>query len=163
MKSALSALLLAMALPAAAATTVTYVNPERFTDVGRDRFHADREDYLAAIQSHLVERADATVPADARLQVWITDVDMAGDFEPWRTPRQDVRVIRDLYPPRINLRFRLEGPDGRVLKEGERSLIDQAFLQGGAALPTSDPVRYEEALLDRWLSREFGAPRSRGR
>ena len=85
----------------------------------------------------------------------ITDVDLAGDFEPWRGPDfTRVRVIRDIYPPRIDLDFRLIGADGRVLREGKRKLRDPGFLTTGAIGPGStDPLRYEKRMIDRWFAK----------
>ena len=76
----------------------------------------------------------------------ITDIDRAGAFEPWRG-RGDVRIVRDVYPPRVDLGFTLTGADGAVIKRGERKLRDLALV-GRATASGSDPLRYEKALLD---------------
>ena len=144
------------ALPAAAATaTVTLLEPERFTDVGTDRQHARSHEYLEAIDDHIRQRASSWLPAGDRLEVRITDVDMAGDFEPWRRPMRDVRVLRGIYPPRIVLAFRWTAADGVVRGEGERVLEDRAYLTQTRAYSRGDPTRFEKALLDRWMRREF--------
>ena len=94
------------------------------------------------------------------LRVTVTDVDMAGDFEPWRGPRfDDVRIVKDIYPPRIELRFRLLDANGSVLREGERTLRDSAFLMRDGAHET-DSLRFEKRLLDQWLRKEFGTKAS---
>jgi hypothetical protein len=144
--------------PARAETVVHLVDPQKFTDVGRDRLHSDRDGDLATLREALARRADALLPRGERLEVWITDVDQAGDFEPWRTPRQDLRIVRDIYPPRINLRFRWSGVDAQVRKEGERRLTDPAFLQDLSVRSLDAPMRYEIALLDRWLGKELSRP-----
>jgi len=87
---------------------------------------------------------------------------MAGDFEPWRGPRwDDVRVVKEIYPPRIQLTFRLTDAAGNVLKEGKRDLKDLAFLMKINMSFRDDPVRHENALLDDWLRDEF--PRVRNK
>jgi hypothetical protein len=68
-----------------------------------------------------------------------------------------VRVVKDIYPPRIDLRFRLTDADGRTLSEGERSLRDSAFLTRDG-LDSNDPLRFEKRLLDSWLRKEFATP-----
>jgi hypothetical protein len=60
----------------------------------------------------------------------------------------------DIYPPRIDLTFRLAGGDGKLIREGERKLRDPAFLLGANDYP-DDPLRYEKALIDRWLELEL--------
>jgi hypothetical protein len=62
--------------------------------------------------------------------------------------------VKDIYPPRIDLSFSLAAGDGKVIKEGERRLRDPAFLAGANQYP-DDPLRYEKALIDRWLEREL--------
>ena len=152
----LAILLLAASLCAAAAEAdVAFEHPEAFTDVGRDRQHAGRDEYLATLREHLVQQAARVLPATDKLEVRITDVDMAGDFEPWTGSRDDVRVLRPIDPPRIALRFRLLAPDGSVRQEGERRLVDQAYLRADDPRSSTDPLRFEKALLDLWLAREF--------
>jgi hypothetical protein len=91
------------------------------------------------------------------LVVSITEVDMAGNFEPLRTRLAEVRIVRDVYPPRIDLIFKWTDSGGAILKQGERKLRDLAFMTG-ANLYRGDPLRYEKALLDDWLDREFRPP-----
>jgi hypothetical protein len=69
----------------------------------------------------------------------------------------DVRIVRDVCPPRIDLRFRLTGADGVMVKDGERKLRDMAFLMSTVSY-RDDPLRYEKALIDTWLERELPRP-----
>jgi hypothetical protein len=142
---------------AAARAKVEFFEPLKFTDV-RDSYmgDADRAGYLPRLREHLVERARSYVPEGHTLSVTITDIDMAGDFEPWRGPNwSDVRVVKDIYPPRIDLVFRLTDADGRVVKEGRRELRDLAFLMKITMAFRDDPLRHEKALLDDWLGSEL--------
>ncbi len=80
----------------------------------------------------------------------------AGGFEPWRGPQAaDVRIVRDIYPPRIDLRFKLLGADGKLLREGSRQLRDASFMMRPDLYP-NDPLRYEKTLLDDWVRAELG-------
>src|SRR5688572_10746959 len=94
---------------AAAPIKVEYRNPEKFTDVGSSYGISDkaRAAYLEQLSKHLVLRAKHRLPQDQTLTVTITEVDMAGSFEPWRPRLGDVRIVRDVYPPRIDLHFKL--------------------------------------------------------
>ena len=106
-------------------------------------------------------KAKRFVPAGCKLAITFTDIDLAGDFEPWHGPRtDDIRIVRDLYPPRLALTFRVTDADGRVVQEGRRELRDLAFLFKLPSVFRDDPLRHEKALLDDWLDREF--PRRRG-
>jgi hypothetical protein len=62
--------------------------------------------------------------------------------------------MKDIYPPRIDLTFKLIDSDGNVLREGPRKLRNLSYLYSGVATPgNTDPLRYDKALLDSWLRR----------
>jgi hypothetical protein len=135
---------------------VEYLQPEAFADVGNHRFSDERlrAAYLEQLRGHLAKRAVALLAPGEQLSVSITELDMAGEFEAWRPPSGEARIVKDIYPPRIDLTFRLAANDGKLIKEGARRLRDPAFLAGTNLYP-SDPLRYEKALLDRWLEQEL--------
>jgi len=138
---------------------VVYVNPEQFTDV-KDSF-ADtgrfRDEYLGDLKEHIEKQANKYISSGQHLALRITDVKMAGDFEPQRGPRfEDVRIIKDVYPPRINLEFKLVDAGGKTLKEGARKITDINFLATINPYFPDDTLRYEKKLLDDWFRDEFG-------
>ena len=142
---------------APARAEVQFFEPQKFTDV-RDSYMGDfdRTTYLDQIRDHLIEQAKYYVPEGQKLAVTFTDIDMAGDFEPWRGPRWDeVRIVKDIYPPRMVFTFRLTDAAGTVVKEGKRDLRDLAFMMKITMAFRDDPVRHEKALLDDWLRSEF--------
>jgi hypothetical protein len=62
--------------------------------------------------------------------------------------------MRDVYPPRIDLNFRLADQDGNVLREGKRALRDPAYLNDVSMPATKGAsLYYDRALLRRWLRR----------
>jgi hypothetical protein len=63
--------------------------------------------------------------------------------------------VKDIYPPRISLVFRLTDAEGNVVKEGRRELRDLSFMMKITMAFRDDPVRHEKALLDDWLRDEF--------
>jgi hypothetical protein len=140
-------------------TEVNFLEPERFTDVRERNYdsESDRDRILGELKTHLQKQAQAYVPEGGKLSVKITDVDLAGEFEPWRGPAaQDVRIVKDIYAPRINLSYRLTDANGEVIKQGERVLTNMSFLLTASPTSVSDPLRHEKALIDDWLRSEFG-------
>ncbi len=139
------------------AVKVNFVDTDNFTDFTDSYSFPDRgrEAYVKELAQFIEQRAESRLGGDLQLEVVITDVDMAGEFEPWHGARaQDVRIVKDLYPPRINLSFRLTRSDGTVVAEGNRRLRDLGFMF--AARPgDSDPLRYEKQLIDSWMRKEF--------
>jgi hypothetical protein len=137
---------------------VHYKDPQHFTEAKRSSgVHLIKADeYLEPLKAYIVQRASRMLAPGQRLDIEVTDVDRAGEYEPWRGPRfDDVRIIKDLYPPRIDLNFTLYSADGKVLREGQRKLRDPAFLSHGFG-SDQDPLRYEKSLIDSWLRKGAG-------
>ena len=142
---------------------VIFFEPEKFTDVRDSYMGSDkgRDATLAELKDYLERRAVRGLGPGQKLSVTITDVDLAGDFEPWRGGQWgDVRIVKDIYPPRISLAFRLTEADGAVVKEGKRELRDLSFLMK-LSIDRNDSLRHEKALLDDWLSTEFRSEKKR--
>ena len=168
MKSSLPRLLCMACLVLAAAATqaasppdsvnVHYKDPQHFTEAKRSfGVHLVRaNDYLKPLREYIAQRAARILSPGQRLDIEVTDVDLAGEYEPWRGPRfDDVRIVKDIYPPRIDLGFTLYGADGKVLRTGQRKLRDPSFLSHGFAAD-HDTLRYEKALIDRWMRQGAG-------
>lgn len=136
---------------------VTFAAPENFTDVKDEYMGTERgrDAVLAELKQHITTRAAKYLTAGQRLEIMVTDVDLAGDFEPWHGPNfNDIRIVKDLYPPRVSLQFRLLNADGTVLSEGKRQLQELGYLMT-IAMPTRDPLRYDKEMLSDWLRQEF--------
>ncbi len=137
---------------------VRYKDPQHFTEAKRSfGMHLiDADDYLKPLKDYIVQRASRILAPGQRLDVEVTDVDRAGEYEPWRGPRfDDVRIVKDIYPPRIDLDFTLYGADGKVLRQGHRKLRDLSFLSHNFAAD-QDSLRYEKSLIDLWLRKGAG-------
>lgn len=148
-------------LAEAGPVSVRWEDPATFSEIrySQNRFESSRGNWVEALAAHLRQYAAARLPAGERLDVNLTDVERAGDFESWRDVRfRDTRFMRDIYPPRIRLSFTRTGADGAIIAQGERRLTDPGFLTGAGARMDHDPLRYEKALLERWLARELPRP-----
>ena len=133
---------------------VSWTDPAEFTELrhSRNRFEARRGDWVRSLARHLAKRAARELAPGERLEVEITDIKRAGEFE-WSTGRSDhVRVVRDIYPPRIDLRFTRLDAEGNVVDSGERQLTDLGFLsRAGGSVGMDDPLRHEKRLVDDWI------------
>jgi Protein of unknown function (DUF3016) len=139
--------------------TVVFDHPEKFTDVKDGYLSTDkgRDGILGDIKEYIVDRATSYLQKGMKLEVKFTDIDLAGDYEPQLGPRfSDVRIMKDIYPPRLDLEFRITDADGKVLSEGKRKLTDLDYLRR-VILPDNDPLRYEKDILKDWLRGEIGA------
>src|SRR5215472_16192852 len=57
----------------------------------------------------------------------VLNVDLAGRIEWWRRNFYDIRIFRDVYPPRFKLNYRL-AEAGRILVEGQETVVDPDYL-----------------------------------
>lgn len=145
--------LLSLAAAAQADVQVNFVNPEKFTDI-KDNNGFKNMEVLKDIEAYLVEQAGKRLPGrDVRIDV--TDVDLAGEVEPFGRRMQWLRVMRAATSPSIELRYEVrEG--GKVVQQGQTRLGDMNYQDGFNSFSGSDPLRYEKRMLDRWMKQEFG-------
>ncbi|HVU25632.1 MAG TPA: DUF3016 domain-containing protein [Opitutus sp.] len=150
--------------PSAPRVNVVFSQPEKFTDAARDQRGSDfgLEENLAELKHFVVSRADSMLPPGDRLTITFTDIDLAGEYEPWRTPGRggDVRIVKDIYTPRMNLSYVLTDASGNVVKEGTRRLSNLTFMTD--ILPASlrsEPLSYDKELLLNWLRTDFAGLR----
>ena len=145
------------ALPDAGPVRVHWQDPAQFTELRHslNRHEAARGDWVEQLAEHIRERAAKELPPGERFDVEILDVERAGEYEFPFGHANDIRVLRDIYPPRMRLHVRHVDADGRVLEEGERRISDLAYLLGPQPLSSSDPLRYEKRMIDRWLRQEL--------
>ena len=147
------------ALPEQGPVDVRWDDPRTFSEIRYSHNIAEsrRGTWVEQLATYLRNRAQPRLPAGEHLDVTITDIELAGDYEPWRGPQfQDTRFIRDIYPPRLTLTFTRTDANGAVIATGERKLTDPGFLMSsGTTGLSSDPLRFEKGLIDRWLAREL--------
>ncbi len=146
--------------PARAETvSVTFAQPESHTGAapnggvdtpGETQAVSEIGNYLQALGARYLSPRQS-------LNIRVQNIVLAGRFEPWRGPGYyDVRILRDIYPPRITLRYQLtEGT--RTLAEGDETISDVNYLANPRAKLTRDPLRYEKAMLSDWFEARFGA------
>ena len=154
-------LLVAAGAASAATVSVTFVQPENFTDAGFSRGSATARDLAELqqeMQQHLQRLADRKLAASDTLQIEVLDIDLAGDFESPRLARfSDVRIVRDFASPRIKLRYMVSQGD-KVVTRGEDQLSDMNFLWSLNHYSSGDRLRYEKPMLDAWFEKHFAKP-----
>jgi len=145
----------------AATVSVTFVQPETFTDARYSRGRATQGELAELqqeMQQHLQRLADRKLAASDTLQVEVLDIDLAGDFQPLRwASLSDVRVVRDIASPRITLRYTAKLGE-RVVTGAEEQLSDMNFLWSHNRYSSGDRLRYEKPMLDKWFEKSFAKP-----
>lgn len=148
-------------VPAQGAVEVSWTDPAQFSDLRHsgNRWEAKRGNWVQELAQYLQKRANQRLPSGEKLDVTITDIRRAGQYEPWRGANfASTRIVREIYPPRIELNFTLSAANGEVVAQGARKLTDLDFMRNASAVGASDPLRYEKRLIDDWLNKEFKRP-----
>jgi hypothetical protein len=147
---------LAWSVPATAAVTVSFTEPENYRDASLDgSFRVEAGDKgLREIQRHLERLGERYLASGQELKVEILDIDLAGGHEPWRPRLDGARIMRDITWPRIRLRYVLEN-EGIVATTAEESVIDMNYLGRPSLYYSSDRLRYEKQMLDDWFRARF--------
>jgi len=157
-----AALCAAEATKAPARTEVIFVQPENFADVKDGDFGTDkgRDAILDQVREFIVERAEKALPAGQKLTVSFTDIDLAGEYEPWRGPQfSDIRIVKSIYAPRFNFTYKVTDAAGNTVKEGKEQLRDLAF-DMRLTIDRQDPLRYEKDILKDWINATVRAPKN---
>lgn len=131
---------------------VRFLEPEKFSDAGEtDR---ERDANLKILAEHLQAQVEKFAPGQ-QVQFEVTDVDLAGQMEPYGRRMERLRVLRGITSPKIDFRFTVsEG--GQALRQGEVHLRDLAYQSRTLGRYfDSEPLRYEKQMLDDWFRAEF--------
>jgi Protein of unknown function (DUF3016) len=145
--------LLALTTAAQSGVQVNFVKPESFIDI-KDNNGFRQDDLLKDIEAHLVAQAQKYLP-DREVRINVTDVDLAGHVEPFGRSATWVRVMRTVTLPAISLNYEvLDG--GKVVQQGQAELRDMNYQDGFIGYFSTDTLRYEKRMIDRWFQREFG-------
>jgi hypothetical protein len=133
---------------------VNFENPENFTDVRRYFGQRFEEGYLGTLERFLNREARRHLAPDQTLSMTFRDIDMAGDFEPWRGSNlQDVRIVKNIYPPRLVFTYTVTDENGEIVHEGQERLSDLAFTMRVDRLDQGDTLYHEKELLRDWMAR----------
>jgi hypothetical protein len=151
----LGAILASVAAHAAGSVQVSYVQPEKFADVGRTPTDVDGN--LQQLTRHFEDLAARHLVDGQTLKLEVLDVDLAGELHPWRRSAEEIRVLKGRADwPRIKLRYTLESA-GQSTRHGQAQLRDLTYLQRPGGYGDRVALKYEYRMLDEWFRTEFGA------
>jgi hypothetical protein len=139
-----------------AGVNVRFVNSGNYTDAGS--FDVSPASVKAALRAHLDRLGQRFLAPGQTLNVDIVDIDLAGYQQPLRFAPNNVRIMRGVTPPRIELRYVLT-ERGRRMRSGAETLTDINYQMNPSARFSSDRYVYEKALLDDWFRRLFSTSR----
>lgn len=142
----------------AADITVNFPNSDKYTECRESMNGPTSEYYLGLLRDHLKDKAPQYLQKGEKLTVTFNDIDLAGDFLPSGRPDSDrIRIIKAIYRPRMDINFQVVGADGKVVKEGQRTLMNLDYQMDSALQQTTGnpPLFYDKRVLTLWLDNEF--------
>jgi hypothetical protein len=142
-----------LSVEAAGAVGVIFVNPERYRDIG-DRYASRRSGVLNEVESYFNYLGERYLKDGQVLRIEVLNIDLAGQYEPWRFELSDVRVMRDVTPPRFKLRYALVDR-GKLLMRAEENVTDMTYLWGAGSIYGDRRLGYEKKMLRDWFRRRF--------
>lgn len=160
---ALFALSYQVGVAQAASLEVEWVEPQKYTDVrpsneSRKRF---RERTFTQLEEHMSELA-AELPETYKLSMTVTDLDLAGQVFPsnfvglGNGAAGDIRVIKDVFIPRMAFDYQLVDENGTVIASGtEVKLRDMNFRNGLVRRFEHEPYVYEKQMIEDWFMDEL--------
>ena len=138
----------------AAEVEVKWSNPEKYSDIDAGNEHKKhfKERTFKSFEKHFTKLAES-LPENQKLVLDITNVDLAGDVN--HGGMQRVRVVRDIFFPRMEFTYQLLDADSVIVKSESVSLKDLGFLMHNGFKYRSKSLSYEKEMLDDWFKETF--------
>lgn len=152
-KSYLATLALILPGAAQAAVNVEWTNPENYRDAYSSYVKSEksRQVVLDQLESFIKEVAAPRLGEGENLEIRVTDLDLAGEYEPWNEKQKDVRIIRAPYFARIVFDYTLTDKDGNIVAQGTEKLRNDLLLD--PLLPDRNELApYLRSTLRNWLN-----------
>ena len=149
-----AAAIMFMALPLHAAVTVSYGDPDRFTDAGDT--NSDPRKVMLTLERHLKELGDRYLPPHSNLKIEVLDLDRAG--RPYMNLPTEIRIVTGKADmPCIELSYTLEAGN-KVLQSRRERVCDPDYLRPlETPYNEHDPLVYEKRMLAQWFRERFAA------
>ncbi|WP_194792795.1 DUF3016 domain-containing protein [Caenimonas koreensis] len=148
------AALLATTAAHAGSVEVQFAAAEKFVDAGTSQW--EEKENLRVLGSYLQVLGQKYLPADQRLKIEVTDVDLAGSVQMSRREATLIRTVKGRTDyPRITVRYTLQDARGQQLASGEEAIVDLDYAHGLPRMRDSSGLVYEKRMLDKWFRQRF--------
>ncbi|MEL0640107.1 DUF3016 domain-containing protein [Pseudoalteromonas aliena] len=121
----------------------------RASNQGKSSYHKQIKIQFEKHFSKLVEQ----LPKDYKLNIEITDIDLAGDVRFGGV--DEIRVVKPIYFPRLKLNYSLTDKDGSVISEAnDVELKDMGFMDK-IKMGRDESFYYEKRLITEWFGEQI--------
>lgn len=155
MYSSLLALLCIFTFNAHSATVeIKFTDPDKYVDIrsGEKNDSSFRENVFYNLEKQLKKLAK-DLPEDQLLKLEVTDIDLAGDTLIGGINR--IRIVKQMYPPRIKFNYQLVEKDKSIIVEGEENIRNTSFMMNQSLRYKRDAFGFEKQLLEEWFDKTF--------
>ncbi|MBQ4890627.1 DUF3016 domain-containing protein [Shewanella sp. MMG014] len=110
--------------------------------------------FFDTMTKNINKEAEKILKPNQKLEMVVSDVDLAGDLRPTfgATSANELRIVKDLYPPRMTFTYRITEGDNVVIA-GDEKLVDMNFMYGVNSTRNQRPFEYETRMLKDWLKK----------
>lgn len=149
----LTIILAQMSAVQAAQVEVKWTNPDKYTDIKAGEGHRKKfqEQTFKTLEEHFAKMAEM-LPEQQKLLVDVTNLDLAGDVN---YTMKRIRIIKDIFTPRMKFNYQLLNADNTVVKSEDVSLNDMGFMMSNSLKYRSKSLSYEKKMLDDWFRNTF--------
>lgn len=134
---------------------VEWLQPEKYSDIrpANEPKGSYRRHVLASFDKFW-QKMSARLPQGYNVKLTMKDVDLAGDVNPlYRLDNREIRVIKEIYFPRITLDYQVLDANNQVVLEGKDVKIkDMNFMNTTGLRYSSQEFGHEKAMLDKWFT-----------
>ena len=137
--------------------SVSFADAENFEDFTLHELRST-EDARIIFERQLAEywdrRLEALLPDGWGLSLHFTEIDMAGDIQPWRHPaNKTIRYYENRFYPRLFFDYVITDAQGEQVRSGHAKVKDTNFDFGGPGRIIRDEFvfGYELEAIRKWL------------
>lgn len=154
----LAALIGFSASASAGEAKVQWQNPENYSDIrsGNQTNKSRMRSIDNALGAEFADMA-AMLPPGYRLDVTVTDLDLAGEIDPVPTrTMSETRVLKDIYFPRMTFDYRLLDAQGAVqMEEKDVKLKDMQYMSESKSVKTNQSYYSERKMIRDWFNKDI--------
>ncbi len=141
----------------ASTVEVRFDHPEKFRDASLNSQGYERGadvEVMKALTLHLQKLGERYLQPGQQLTIDIRDIDLAGRYEPWHSRAYDVRFMRDITWPTIELHYTLSN-GGEPVKQASDRVSDKMYLSRPGRQTSNDRLFAEKTMLGDWFRQRF--------
>ncbi len=137
---------------------VSWQHPEKYSDIrpssGTKKSYQKR--VISAFDKIWADFSEK-LPAGHTLQITVKDLDLAGDVNPmYRIDHSDIRVIKEIYFPRMTFDYQLLDSTGQVVvAEQDVKVKDMGFMNSSPMGLGNTEFIYEKQMLKNWFQKHL--------